>query len=96
MKGDDLLTLQQASQLVQEKMKEFPELSDIKDSLSESKKEIEISVDQNKARIYGLSSAQVLETVRSWITEDKLGDLRFDNILFKAKVTVDPSFKKTR
>lgn len=71
LKGDDLNYLREAAQLVRDKMKEFPEMIDIKDSLSESKQEIEISVDQNKARLFGLSSAQIMEGVHSWLAEEK-------------------------
>jgi multidrug efflux pump subunit AcrB len=93
LKGDDQLYLQQAAEKVKEKLKEFPELTDIKDSLSESKTEVEITVDQNKARLYGMTAAQVLDTVHSWIAEDNLGDLRFDNITYTTKVMLDPKFK---
>jgi multidrug efflux pump subunit AcrB len=93
LKGDDMLYLQQAVTQIREKMKEFPELRDIKDSLSESKSEVEITVDQNKARLYGLTTAQVLDTVNSWIMEDKLGDIRFDNVTYTTKILLDPIYK---
>jgi len=95
LKGEDLALLSQGAQLVKEKLKEFPLLIDVKDSLSESKTEVEISVDQNKARMYGLSSAQINETVRGWIAEEKIGDLKFDNTTFKTKVLLDPNFKNS-
>ncbi|WP_159884077.1 efflux RND transporter permease subunit [Paenibacillus puerhi] len=93
LKGEDMLYLQEGAKQVKEKMKEFPELVDIKDSLSESKMEVEISVDQNKARLYGLSSSQIMEGVHIWLAEEKIGDLKFDNATFETKVMVDPSFK---
>ncbi|SDC76542.1 Multidrug efflux pump subunit AcrB [Paenibacillus sp. UNCCL117] len=95
LKGDDMLYLQEGAKQVKEKMKEFPELVDIKDSLSESKMEVEISVDQNKARLYGLSSAQIMEGVHIWLAEENIGDLKFDNATFETKVMVDPSFKNS-
>lgn len=93
LKGDDQLYLQQAAKLVEEKLKEFPELNDIKDSLSDSKTEVEITVDQNKARLYGLSSAQILQSVNSWIAEEKLGDLKFNNVTYATKVMLNPIYK---
>ncbi|WP_281888009.1 efflux RND transporter permease subunit [Paenibacillus sp. YYML68] len=93
LKGDDLAYLKQGAQLVKEKLKEYPEMIDIKDSLSETKMEVEISVDQNKARLFGLSSAQITEAVRTWLAEEKLGDLKFDNTTFETKVMLDPAFK---
>jgi len=93
LKGDDQLYLRQAADMVKAKMKEFPELSDVKDSLSESKTEVEITVDQNKARLYGLSAAQILQTVNTWIAEEKLGDLKFDNVTYNTKVMLNPIYK---
>ena len=95
LKGEDPLYLEQAAVMIEEKIKEFPELTDIKNSLGEKKKEIEISVDQNKARMYALSSAQVLEMVSAWIREEQLGELRFDNVLYETKVEVDPNDKNS-
>jgi multidrug efflux pump subunit AcrB len=95
LKSDDQLYLQQAAKQVEDKMKEFPELSDVKDSLSESKTEVEIIVDQNKARLYGFTTAQVLDTVHGWINEEKLGDLKFDNVTYTTKVMLDPKYKNS-
>ncbi|MEK3915173.1 efflux RND transporter permease subunit [Paenibacillus sp. FSL H7-0331] len=95
LKGDDLKSLQVASESVKAKMREFPELIEIKDTLSESKTEVEINVDQNKARLYGLSSAQITNTVRGWLIEEKIGDLKFDNTTFKTKIMLDKSFKNS-
>ncbi|MCI3921367.1 efflux RND transporter permease subunit [Paenibacillus sp. TRM 82003] len=95
LKGDDLLYLEQAAAMIQEKLKEYPELVDVENSLGDKKKEIEITVDQNKARMYALSSAQVLEMVASWIREENLGELRFNNVLYETKVEVDPNDKNS-
>ncbi|PZE22893.1 efflux RND transporter permease subunit [Paenibacillus xerothermodurans] len=91
--GDDLNSLKAAAELIKNKMQEFPELTEIKDTLSESKNEVEINVDQNKARLYGLSSAQIADTVRNWLAEESIGDLKFDNTTFKTKIMLDDSFK---
>ncbi|MEK3721946.1 efflux RND transporter permease subunit [Paenibacillus sp. FSL H8-0034] len=95
LKGDDLNSLKAAAEIVKTKMREFPELIEIKDTLSESKTEVEINVDQNKARLYGLSSAQITNTVRGWLIEEKIGDLKFDNTTFKTKIMLDKSFKNS-
>ncbi|KEQ27290.1 efflux RND transporter permease subunit [Paenibacillus tyrfis] len=93
LKGDDLNLLTQGAKMVKEKLKEIPEFKDVKDSLSESKNEVEIAVDQNKARLYNLSSGQIVETVNSWLREEKIGDLKFDNTTFSTKIMLDKSFK---
>ncbi len=95
LKGEDQLYLEQAAAMIEAKLKEYPELTDIENSLGEKKKEIEITVDQGKARQYALSSAQVLEMVAAWIREEQLGELRFNNVLYETKVEVDPDDKNT-
>ncbi|MGF7031884.1 multidrug efflux pump subunit AcrB [Paenibacillus mucilaginosus] len=95
LKGDETEALIRGAQAVREKMKEFPELIDIEDSLSESKNEIEINVDQNKARLYNLSSAQLIDNVRSWLAEEKIGDLKFDNTTFETKIMLDNNDKNS-
>ncbi|MDF2659561.1 MAG: transporter [Paenibacillus sp.] len=93
LKGDDLLQLEAGAALIKQKMEEFPELTDIKDSLSEKKTEVEVKVDQNKARLYGLTAAQVLESVSSWLSEVKLGEYRFDNTVFNVTIMLDDHYK---
>ncbi|MCZ8518831.1 MULTISPECIES: efflux RND transporter permease subunit [Paenibacillus] len=95
LKGEDTASLIRGAAAVKEKMKEFPELIDVEDSLSESKNEVEISVDQNKARLYNLSSAQIIDTVRSWLAEEKIGDLKFDNTTFETKIMLDNNDKNS-
>jgi multidrug efflux pump subunit AcrB len=95
LKGDDLLLIQQSAAIIKEKMKEFPELSEIKDSLGESKMQIEMIVEQSKARQYGMSTGQVLSAVHEWIGEAQLGDLKFDNVIYKTTIEIDPQFKNS-
>ncbi|GAA3411717.1 efflux RND transporter permease subunit [Paenibacillus hodogayensis] len=95
LKGDDLLNLKQASALIKEKMQSFPELIEIKDSLGESKMEVEVTVDPNKARVYGVSSAQVMDAVHKWTRKEDLGDIKFDNVTYNTKLEMDKSFKSS-
>lgn len=95
LKGDDLNQLTTAAELLKEKMRQFPELEEIKDNLSEKKLQVQVSVDQNKARLYGLSSADIMGIVRVWLAEDEIGDLKFDNVTFTTKVMLDDDFKNS-
>ncbi|OXM87258.1 efflux RND transporter permease subunit [Paenibacillus rigui] len=95
LKGDDLNQLMTAAELLKEKMKQFPELEEIKDNLNERKLQVQVSVDQNKARLYGLSSAEIMGTVRVWLAEEEIGDLKFDNVTFTTKVMLDDEFKNS-
>lgn len=89
LKGDNPEALKQSALLIKEKMKQFPDLAEIKDSLSDAKKEIEIAVDQTKTKAYGLSVASVQETVRKWLMKDSLGEFKFDNVMYKTTVELD-------
>ena len=93
LKGDDLLLLQQAAETIEAELKKFPELSDIENSLGESKMEVEVLVDQGKARLYGMTTGQVLAAVHEWIGEDDLGDLKFDNVMYKTTIEMDQLHK---
>jgi len=93
LKGDDALLLKQGAELIKEKMKEFPELTDVKDSLGDTKMEVEIAVDQSKLRRYGLTAGQLTQMVYSWLGKQDLGERRFGNETFKTTVQLDPLFK---
>jgi multidrug efflux pump subunit AcrB len=95
LKGDDQEALVRSAAVVKEKLKEFPELTDVKDSLSDSKTEVKITVDQAKARSFGLSAATVRESARAWIQKEELGDLKFDNVLYTTTVQLAKSDKNS-
>jgi len=95
LKGDDFLLLEQAAELVQTKLAVYPELSNVKNSLSDAKMQINIKVDQSKARLYGLSAAQIRDSVRSWVSEEQLGELKFDNVSYTTVVSIDESFRNS-
>ncbi|OCT12007.1 transporter [Paenibacillus pectinilyticus] len=93
LKGDDQLQLAKAAGIVKDKLKTFPELAEIADNLSDAKTEIEIAVDQNKARAYGLSASTVRDTARAWIQKQSLGDMKFDNVVYTTTVSLDKTDK---
>jgi multidrug efflux pump subunit AcrB len=95
LQGEDQLQLEKAASLVKEKLNTFTELSEVEDNLSDAKTEIEIAVDQKKARAYGLSSSTVRDTARTWIQKQNLGDMKFDNIVYTTTVSLNKSDKDT-
>ncbi|WP_079908747.1 efflux RND transporter permease subunit [Paenibacillus sp. 32352] len=95
LQGEDQLQLEKAAAMVKAKLNTIPELTEVEDNLSDAKTEIEIAVDQSKARAFGLNPATVRDTARAWIQEQKLGDLKFDNIVYATKVSMDKSDKDT-
>jgi multidrug efflux pump subunit AcrB len=95
LKGEDQDQLIKAATLVKEQLKTFPELSEIEDNLSDAKTEIEIAVDQKKARAYGLNTGTVRDTARGWIQKQNLGDLKFDNVTYTTTVSLNKSDKNS-
>jgi multidrug efflux pump subunit AcrB len=95
LKGEDQNQLISGAELIKNKLQEFPELEDVEDSLSEKKLQVVVSVDQNKARLYGLSSAQITDTVRTWLAKANIGDIKFDNVTFSTEVMVEEEFKNS-
>ncbi|WP_284645136.1 efflux RND transporter permease subunit [Paenibacillus silviterrae] len=95
LRGDDVDALIQAAKDVKAKMKEIPGFLDVEDSLSVTNKEVEIAVDQSKARMYGLSSGQIIDSMYSWLGEQSIGDLKFDNVTYNTKIMMDNSFKNS-
>jgi multidrug efflux pump subunit AcrB len=95
LKGEDLNQLTVAAERVKDKLREFPEMQEIEDNLSEKKIQVNIKVDQEKARLYGLSSGQVTQAVALMLSDTDIGDLKFDNVTFKTKVMVDDEYKNT-
>ncbi|MFD1176546.1 efflux RND transporter permease subunit [Paenibacillus puldeungensis] len=89
LKGDDLQQLKEASVQMKERLKEFPQLREIKDTLSDAKKELEIEVDQTKAWQYGLNAQVVQQTVAGWLMKDPIGDLKLDNTIYKTTLELD-------
>ncbi|CAH1199518.1 Swarming motility protein SwrC [Paenibacillus allorhizoplanae] len=89
LQGNDQLQLEKAARMVKEKLNTFPELAEVEDNLSDAKTEIEIAVDQKKARAYGLSAASVRDSARTWIQKQNLGDMKFDNIVYTTTVSLE-------
>jgi multidrug efflux pump subunit AcrB len=93
LKGEDIAALQQSAGMVKEKLKEFPELINIQDNISESKTEINIEVDREKAGQYGLTTAQIMGMVHGWVGELSLGDIEIGGALYRSIVTLEQADK---
>ncbi|MBK7159689.1 MAG: efflux RND transporter permease subunit [Ignavibacteria bacterium] len=65
--GDDFVKLGQLSDEVKKAIKDIPGIKDLKDDFDEARPEIKISIDREKASLYGLSTATIASTVRTEI-----------------------------
>ncbi|RXZ77464.1 efflux RND transporter permease subunit [Paenibacillaceae bacterium] len=95
LQGEDQELLERGAQLVMDKLKDFPEITGVKTTIGDAKKEVNIAVSQTKAQQFGLSSAQIQNAVRSWIWKENLGDLRFDNLLYKTTLQLAEHHKNS-
>jgi multidrug efflux pump subunit AcrB len=93
--GSDQDRLERAAALVKAKLEEFPELSEVEDSLSDGKTDVEIVVDQKKARAFGLTASSVKDTALNWIQKRGLGDLKFDDVTYTTTVSMNKSDKNS-
>ncbi|TVY04309.1 efflux RND transporter permease subunit [Cohnella terricola] len=93
--GEDQPTLAQAAAVVKEKLKEYPDLKDIKDSLGDAKKEVQITVNPSKARQFGIQVSQVRDTAAAWIARYNLGDVRLDNTLYRTAIELSAKDKNS-
>lgn len=95
LQGEEQEMLEQGAQLVLDTLKEFPEIEDVKTTISDAKTEVNIQVSHAKAQQFGLSSAQIQSAVRAWIWKEELGDIRFDNVLYKTTIQLAEHHKNS-
>lgn len=92
--GDDLDELKEISRQVTEIVKSVPGTREVKSSLDEGKPELVIKIDREKATMYGLSSAQIAQTVNSALsgsvaTRYKVGGDEIDVVIKSDEELVD-------
>ncbi|GKU77376.1 efflux RND transporter permease subunit [Paenibacillus sp. L3-i20] len=93
--GEDQQVLEQASTVIKSKMKESPELKEIKDSLGDAKKEMQVTINSSKARSFGLSNEHISALVGGWIAKYELGNIRLDNTVYRAGIELAPRDKSS-
>ncbi|NOJ69126.1 efflux RND transporter permease subunit [Paenibacillus alvei] len=89
LSSEDAVQLRQAAAIIKQEMKQFPELSEIKDTLSEASSEVVINVDPRKARQFGLTPAVVQNTLQTWLFQDKIGEYRYQEGLLSTVVETE-------
>jgi len=76
--GDSLADIRKASAKVEAMMRKNKSLENVSSNLGESRKQLVVSVDQEKAAEYGLNAAMVAGTVRGFVAEQKAGSVKVD------------------
>ncbi|WP_028594272.1 efflux RND transporter permease subunit [Paenibacillus assamensis] len=93
--AEDQQLLEQASAIIKTKMKEFPTLKKIKDSLGDAKTEVQITVNPAKAKRFGLEVSTVHRYVGQWLATYELGNVRLDNTVYRSAVELAPKDKNS-
>jgi multidrug efflux pump len=65
--GDDFVKLGKISHEIQDQIKDIPGLKDLTDDFNESRPEIKITVDRERAALYKLSTSSIAGTIRTAI-----------------------------
>lgn len=65
VRGDDLDVLKDISDVVVEEIKKIPGTRNVSSSLEQLRLEYQVEIDAEQARLYGLSTAQILSNVRT-------------------------------
>ncbi|KZE44508.1 multidrug ABC transporter [Brevibacillus parabrevis] len=83
VRGDDLAVLKDISSIVKGEVEKVPGTSNVTTSLEASRQEFEVKVDAEKASLYGLTTGQILSSVRTafqgqTVTKYRTGDNEID------------------
>lgn len=78
LNGPDKAKLREAAELVKSKLEQNPLMTNINDNLSDTKSEVVIRVDRDKAAEFGLSPLQVAGEIRSLLADLKMGKMKID------------------
>jgi len=94
LKGDDLAVLEDISAIIAGEVKTVPGTRNITTSLEETRQEIQVVVDPEKASLYGLTASQVLSNIRTafdgqTMTTFQTGDDQIDVRVMLPKVYQD-------
>ncbi len=83
LRGDDLEVLKEIGAIMKEEVKSVPGTANVVNSLEETQQEYEVKVDPEKASLYGLSTGQIISSVRTafdgqTVTKYRTGDDEID------------------
>lgn len=78
LNGPDKTKLQEAAKIVRDNLQQNPLMTNVTDNLSDTKSEVMIRVDRDKAAQWGLSPAQVAGEVHNLIANSKISKMKID------------------
>ncbi len=78
LNGNDDASLKQAAEMIKEKLKENPVLANVKDNLSDTKDQVVVRVDRDKAAEWNLSPVQVAGEISNLLSNGEIGKITID------------------
>ncbi|MBS1550885.1 MAG: efflux RND transporter permease subunit [Bacteroidetes bacterium] len=93
--GDDFTKLGQFSDEVKKAIKDIPGIKDLKDDFDEARPEIKITIDREKASLYGLSTALIASTVRTAINGTAASKFRVADDEYDITVRLDSAQRES-
>lgn len=86
--GEDPVKLREAAKMVEEQLKGYSTLSEVKSDSGESKQEILVQVDEERAGQFGLDAAKIMYMVQDWIQEGTIGTIELDSGKFDTLISL--------
>ncbi len=93
--GDDFTKLGQFSDEVKKAIKDIPGIKDLKDDFDEARPEIKITIDREKASLYGLSTSLIASTVRTAINGTAASKFRVADDEYDITVRLDSAQRES-
>lgn len=87
--GDDFVQLGKIADEIKDKIKNIPGLTDLKDDYIESRPEIKITIDREKAALYKLNTASIASTIRTAINGTEASKFRVGEDEYDITVRLD-------
>lgn len=87
--GDDFVKLGKIADEIKEKIKDVPGIADLKDDYIESRPEIKITIDREKAALYKLNTASIASTIRTAINGTEASKYRVGEDEYDITVRLD-------
>lgn len=89
LSGDDFIKLGVLANQVKDMIKDIPGLTDLKTDFNESRPEIKITIDREKAALYKLSTAAIASTIRTAINGTEASKFRVGEDEYDITVRLD-------
>ena len=79
LSGDDFKVLGSLAQKIRREIRDIPGLVDLRDTFDQGRPELRVIIDREKARLYGLNTAKIANTVRTAINGTEASEYRIND-----------------